>query len=193
MEKNSQISAATTGPVAQLGLQQNVASLITTCQFGGETASSYISLPQAHTQASTGTSTESCLSRWSLFLQNPPTLCSSYPGFSMFMHSLCSYLQECIHRAILSIALHLNHSPMPQQTKGKHCHVTKATPQTHLLQLQMRKAGRWKTLVNQPKADYPLLLLSLKVCFFFSCIVAAIFRFCPNETNRTMLQALLIP
>lgn len=127
------------------------------------------------------------------FYKNPPTLCSSYPRFSVFMHVLCRYLQECIHRALPSIVLNLNHSLMPQQTRRKHCHVTEAAPQTHLLQLKVRKAGRWKTLVNQPKAEYPLLILSLKACFFFSCIVAAIFLFCPNETNKTMLQALLIP
>lgn len=141
--------------------------------------------PQAHT--------ESCLSSWSLFLQNPPRLHSSCPRFPMFLHALCTYLQECIHRALLPVALNLNHSLMPQQTRWKHCHVIEAAPQTHLLQLQMRKAGRRKTLVNQPKAEYPLLSLSLKVCFFFRCIVAAIFLFCPNETNKTMLQALLIP
>lgn len=86
VEKNSQMSVATTGPVAQLRLKQNVARLITH-QFGGETASSYISLPQAHPQAHT----ESCLSSWSLILQNTPKLCSSSPGLSLFMHALCSY------------------------------------------------------------------------------------------------------
>lgn len=90
----------------------------------------------------TSTGTKSCLSSWALFLQNPPTLCSSYPRFSMFMHALCSYLQECTHRALLSIALNLNHSLIPQQTRWKHCHVMEAAPQTHLLQLQMRRAGR---------------------------------------------------
>lgn len=113
------MSVATTGPVAQLGLKQNVTSLITTHQFGGETASSYISLPQAHPQAHT----ESCLSSLLLFLQKPPRLCSSCPRFSIFMYVLCTYLQECIHRALLPVALNLNHSLMPQQTRWKHCHV----------------------------------------------------------------------
>lgn len=68
VQKNSQMRVATTGPGAQLGLKQNVASLITTHQSGGETAPSDISLLQAHPQ----THTESFLSSWSLCLQKPP-------------------------------------------------------------------------------------------------------------------------
>lgn len=73
-----------------------------------------LSLPQAHPQAHT----ESLLSSWSLFLQKPPTLCSTYPRFSM--HALCSYLQECIHRSLLSITwtsiTHSCHSRQDENT-----------------------------------------------------------------------------
>lgn len=41
VEKNSQMSVATNGPVAQLAHKQNVARLKPRHQFGGETASSY--------------------------------------------------------------------------------------------------------------------------------------------------------
>lgn len=189
VEKNSQMSVATTGPVAQLGHKQNVARLIHNktpvwrwnCFFlhffatGTCTSTHRVSSLQLITVSTKAT-----------------TLCCRYPRFSVFMHALCSCLQECIHRSHLSITwtsiIHSCHS-----RQWKHCHVIKAAPQTHLLQLQMRKAGRWKTLVNQPKAECPLWIISLKIYFFFSCIVAAIFLFCPNETNKTMLQAFLIP
>lgn len=113
VEKNSQMRVPTIGPGTQLGLKQNVASLITAHQFGGEAASSDISLPQAHPQAHT----ESCLSSIYKTHQKPPQnpLCSSYLRFSVFMHALCSHLQECIDRALPSINLNLNHSLMPQQ------------------------------------------------------------------------------
>jgi len=76
--------------------------------------------------------------------------------------------QEYTHRALLSIALSLTESLVTQQMRRKRCHIREAAPWTHLLQLAMRKAGRHRTLLNQPKAEHPLLMLSLKAWVFSS-------------------------